>query len=132
MSELSERLAALSGADRECDLACWRILNPTKILNRLAVYRLDEMPEDEFDLYLYEESPVYTYDLNPVIAEIERRGWNWAVDHGPGAQPSGLVHSKHHDFDWIYAPTPCLALLRALIAAVEAERAATTQREMRA
>lgn len=102
MTTLSERLAALTHGDREADIAVNRLLWP-------------EREDYEF------HSARWTLDINTVVAEIERRGWAWSTGNS-SPHPWGEVwrtggHNRH-----VFAPTPCLALLRALVAAVETEK----------
>jgi len=122
MSELSERLATLSGADRDIHRDISLFLFPNPAGNTI---RAD-----------------WTGDIGAVIAEIERRGWPFTLNTVSDACRSQL--GAYHASLWArgkrigeqkeignsYGPTSALALLRALIATVEAERAVTTQQEV--
>lgn len=104
MTLLSERLAALTHGDWEADIAVNRLLWP-------------EREDYEF------HSARWTSDLSAVVGEIERRGWWFALDNMIGKPDAMVYHGPTHEkYALGEGPTPCLALLRALVAAVETEK----------
>lgn len=105
MTPLSERLAALTGPDHVMNDEVSKLFHSDKHGNWVT--------------------RSYTSDLNAVVAEVERRGWRWAVGiSGSNKQPWADVYGPPDQHQFL-APTPCLALLLALVAAVKpAETAA--------
>lgn len=96
---LSDRLAALTGPAEELD---WPV-------------------EDFLDQSGPHGLLCWTSDLNVVVAEIERRGLGWRAESGLETGYfatifQGGIAVKQRD---VMAPTPCLALLRALVNCIE-------------
>lgn len=144
MTELSERLAGLSGADRATDRQVAVLLGwQTDYAESLASVGMktgrrwrNEARNVSWTQECDDYPPYYTSDLSVVVAEVERRGWWWRVgrdcsDNSPfrywGSRTGcfGATVGKNYGDRGIAisAVTPCLALLRALVSAVEAEHA---------
>lgn len=122
MTPLSDRLAALTGPDREVDREVWRFLCPDarddeyhQVCALLPFDVSRERAEEETDYH----APRWTSDLNVIVAEIERRGWSWERWLAFNNKMSMGVRPIDANTFIAQAPTPCLALLRALVAAVE-------------
>lgn len=109
---LSDRLAALTGPDREIEAAVTELLwpQPESVGGWVA-------PNG----HQFSFPPHWTSDLNVVVAEIERRGLGWRAESGLETGYfatifQGGIAVKQRD---VMAPTPCLALLRALVNCIE-------------
>ena len=103
---LSERIAAAAGPDREIDREIIKVLWPHV-----------EVPEG----YQLHDPPHWTSDLNVVVGEVERRGWTLSLATTNDGRAYCNVWVNNEDMASGDAHSPCLALLAALVAAVEAK-----------
>lgn len=122
MTPLSDRLAALTGPDREVDADVTDL-----IWKRYASYEGRTVHWKDHEGQLQGRPPDWTSDINVIVAEIERRGWRMRVGGPFPAHGSSdtywyaIVWNGDIRDGWQRdAPTPCLALLRALVDAIEA------------
>jgi hypothetical protein len=118
MTPLSGRLAALTGADDVIDIDLELSLAGKEVAwlpNGVTIYR-DIADHNQWCTPYTARR--WTSDLNVVVAEIERRGWRWATGN-IGHHAWGEVWLTGGNNRHVFGPTPCLALLRALVSAVE-------------
>ena len=113
---LSERIAAAQGADRALDGEINHFLHGRP-------YPLQNVFPSETWLSVAQQFKLdrWTSDLNVVVGEVERRGWTLSLATTNDGRAYCNVWVNNEDMASGDAHSPCLALLAALVAAVEAK-----------
>lgn len=118
MTELADKLATLTGLDREVDTLVHQLFRPeyAPLRTNGAGWFIEADGRT-----LAGQAPLWTSNISAVVSEVERRGLGWRLESGLGGGYfatifAGGIAKRQRD---VMGPTACLALLRALVAAVE-------------
>lgn len=120
ISSLIERVEKATGPSFALDQDIELFVEPDRITERLAWERLGKP---------YPPTPPYTASLDAVVALAERvlPGWRWIIDSDWDRGPPYAAQVKRQGDAWSEAPrefakTPPLALLLALLLAVQSQK----------
>lgn len=133
LADLLARVEKAEGPDRELDGALWLALecrpNHGQVFDPEYAPYLHVDPRGKEHPAIKEDAPPYTASLDAALALVERvlPGWDWVLSSVDGHRASAEVTPPDWPVEALHyktAKTPALALLAAMLKALEAQNAA--------